>query len=311
VGGPLIRPVTMPATVFARTRATEATDLTRPPCLQTFRELGETMDGLISVFVCGVQKGGTTSFFAHLCEHPALSPPARKELHYFDDESTDWTDPDYGRIEAFFSAGDKGRLRFEATPIYGFWPPSMERIQKYNPAAKLILLFRDPFERAWSHWCMEYARSDESLPFAAAIREGRRRLDGLPPLASEHRVYSYLERGFYAKQVRRIFNHFPREQVLCLRSLDLWDDHVATLTRVSEFLRIPPFPDTGPKREHLRPRVVVPAAPTEADQELIARQVRDDVLEFSVLTGVDVSDWPVMNDARAAREAPMRSAVLS
>jgi hypothetical protein len=269
------------------------------------------MDGLISVFVCGVQKGGTTSLYAHLCEHPALSAPSQKELHFFDDESTDWTAPNYGRIETFFPADDRGRLRFEATPISSFWPPSIERIQKYNPAAKLILLFRDPFERAWSQWCMEYARNDESLPFAEAIRGGRRRLDGLSPLAPERRVYTYLERGLYADQVRRILTHFPRQQVLFLRSLDLLDNHIATLTRVSEFLRISPFRDTGPKREHLRPVVAVPAAPTQADKELIARQVRDDVLEFSVLTGLDVSVWPVAHDVRVPRKTLTRSAVLS
>src|SRR5271163_989725 len=155
------------------------------------------MNKLLSIFGCGVQKGGTTSLYAHLCQHPALSSPSQKELHFFDDETNDWASPDYKALQSFFPSDDGRRLRFEITPIYIFWPPSIERVRAYNPAAKLIFLFRDPFERAWSQWCMEYARGNESLPFAEAIREGRQRMEGLPPLAWERRVFTYVERGLY------------------------------------------------------------------------------------------------------------------
>ena len=97
---------------------------------------------------------------------------------------------------------------------------------------------------------MEYGRGLETLPFAEAIREGRRRMDELPPLAAARRVYSYVERGLYSVQVRRALSHFPRDQLLFLRADDLRDDHVATLTRIAAFLGIAAFPDTGPKREH-------------------------------------------------------------
>jgi hypothetical protein len=209
----------------------------------------------VSIFVCGIQKAGTTSLYAHFCEHPALSPPSRKETHFFDDEEHDWVEPNYAALDDFFSPDDGDRLRFDATPIYGFWPPSIARIHAYNPAAKLIFLFRDPFERAWSQWCMEYARGDEELPFAVAIREGRRRMEGLPLLAAERRVYSYIERGLCAEQVRRVLVHFPLKQILFLRSKDLWDDHVTTLARIAAFLDIPLFPDTGAKREQIRPDI--------------------------------------------------------
>ncbi|MGH9675564.1 MAG: sulfotransferase family protein, partial [Candidatus Acidiferrum sp.] len=203
------------------------------------------MSKLVSIFVCGVQKGGTTSLHAHFREHPALSPPSRQEIHFFDEEGRDWAAPDYTALDSLFAAEDGDRLRFDITPIYIFWPPSIERIRAYNPSAKLIFLFRDPFERAWSQWCMEYAQGDEKLPFAEAIREGRSRLDGLTPLAPERRVYAYIERGLYADQVRRALANFPRDQLLFLRSQDLLDNHIETLDRISAFLGIAPFPDTG------------------------------------------------------------------
>src|SRR5882724_3589098 len=174
------------------------------------------MDKRVSIFCGGAQKGGTTSLHAYLSEHPALSPPCRKEVHFFDAEHLDWTSPDYSVLDAFYPRDDGDRRRFDITPIYGFWPPSIARISEYNPDSRLIFLFRDPFDRAWSQWCMRYARGEETLPFAEAIRDGRRRMDGLPPLAPARRGQSYLERGFYAQQVRQALAHFPRTNLLFL-----------------------------------------------------------------------------------------------
>ncbi len=250
------------------------------------------MNALVSVFCCGSQKGGTTSLHAYLREHPALLTPSRKEIHFFDDESQDWTAPDYAALDAFFPDNDGSRIRFDVTPIYGFWPPSLGRIHAYNPASRLIFLFRDPFERAWSQWCMEFARGDETLPFAEAIRAGRRRLDGLPRLAPQWRVYSYVERGRYAEQVRRALRYFPPENLLFLRSEDLLSHHRATLARIASFLGIDPFPDIGEKRERPRPTIAFPSIPTEADRRVVADELRDDLRDFAALTGLDIAAWP-------------------
>jgi arylsulfatase A-like enzyme len=263
----------------------------------------------ISIFGCGVQKGGTTSLYAHFCEHPALSPPIHKELHFFDNETNDWAAPNYRALDAFFSSDDGDRLRFDITPIYSFWPPSMQRIREYNPAAKLIFLFRDPFDRAWSQWCMEYARGYETLPFAQAIRAGRSRLDSLAPLARERRVYTYIERGLYSGQIRRALTHFPQEQLLFLRSEDLLNDHVATLARIAAFLGIAPFPDTGPKFENMRQNASFPSEPTEEDRALVAALLGDDLRDFTRLTGLDISRWPTMQ--HAAIGAPVRKRASS
>ncbi len=251
----------------------------------------------VSVFICGVQNGGTSSLHGHFAEHPDLSPPLVEELHFFDDDTINWAAPDYSRLEANFSPGDGARLRFEATPNYSFWPPSIARIRSYNPAARLVFLFRDPFERASSHWNTEYARGSEKLPFADAIREGRHRLRGMPPLAAEQRVHSYVERGMYGEQVRRLLGQFPRQQLLLLRSEDLWNDRTATLHRVSRFLGIGPFPDTGPKHETPANAIGSQAAGSDADRTFVANLVRDDMRDFALMTGLDISNWPVMQAA--------------
>ena len=247
---------------------------------------------LVSVFVCGVQKGGTTSLHAHFTDHPQLADPSRKETHFFDNEGIDWEAPDYELLHSFFEADAKDRIRYDITPITMFWPPALGRITRYNPAAKLIFLLRDPFERAWSHWCMEWARNAETLSFADAIRQGRLRLENLPPTAPEWRVYSYLERGLYTKQIRRALDLFPREQLLFLRSDDLRDHHRETLNSIAVFLGISPFPDTGPKRERTQPSRAWPTEPTVADRQLVADFVRGDLLQLRALTGINTSQWP-------------------
>jgi hypothetical protein len=141
---------------------------------------------------------------------------------------------------------------------------------------------------------MEYARSNETLPFAEAIREGRGRIDALPPLARERRSFSYIKRELYSGQVQRVLAHFPRDQVLFLWSEDLHDDHVATLARIAAFLGITSFPDNSPKREQISPEVPLSSVPTEADRALVTDLVRDDMPAFAALTGLDVSGWPTM-----------------
>src|ERR1700761_3269521 len=129
-------------------------------------------DHRVSFLVAGVQKGGTTALFDYLGDEPGLSLAREKELHFFDDESQDWAAPNTAAYHAAFAPFD-GRPRGEATPIYVYWPNSLARIRAYNPAMKLIVVLRDPVQRAWSHWRMEFARGVETRPFAWCIRQGR------------------------------------------------------------------------------------------------------------------------------------------
>ena len=240
----------------------------------------------------GVQKAGTTTFFRYLQAHPQLAAPSHKETHFFDNETIDWNNPDYGRLKAFFPAMSGEQLAFDATPIYLFWPPSLARIRAHNPDIRLIFVFRDPIERAWSHWRMETQRDAENLPFASAIREGRKRLEDSQPLDRAWRVYSYVERGFYARQLRRLFSLFPREQILFLSLQDLKRERCSFLQRVSAFLGIAPFPDLPVYHER---RSDPP--PMRREDILYLRGIfREDTDEFSQLSGMCVEGWLTMRD---------------
>jgi hypothetical protein len=191
--------------------------------------------------IAGVQKGGTTALADYLRQHPALFMPAAKELHFFDDESLNWQQPQdhYGSYHAQFSDAPAGSLWGEATPIYSYWWPAMARIWAYNPEMRLILCLRNPVERAYSHWAMETGRSWDTLPFPEAITSEAERCRAALP--QQHRVFSYTSRGFYSEQLRRLWSFFPREQTLILRQEELLKDPGDTLSRVHRFLGVDPL----------------------------------------------------------------------
>jgi hypothetical protein len=176
---------------------------------------------LVNLFVVGIQKSGTTTLGSFLAEHPELLRGDAQEIHFFDDEDVDWDEPNYDHFHERFPMRTSPGAPFDVSPIYFFWPPAMPRIRSYNPDAQMVILFRDPIERGWSHWRMEAARGREHLPFSEAIREGRARLPADKPTAPEWRVASYVERGFYAQQLERALGLFPREQLLFLKTSGL------------------------------------------------------------------------------------------
>jgi hypothetical protein len=249
-----------------------------------------TADPKIDFLIGGVQKGGTTALFRYLQDVPTVAMALTKETHFFDDERTiDWAAPDYARYHALFPAFD-GRPRGEATPIYLYWPNCMERIARYNPAVKLVLLFRDPVQRAWSQWKMEYARGWESEPFGWCIREGRRRVDS-PEAPGRHRVYSYVERGFYAAQLERVLTLFPREQLLLLRSEDLDRRPNEVLSAVCALAAAAPPPPVAPRRELEARAMDYGSTLTPDDVAYLRGLYAEDLARFAALSGLDVSAW--------------------
>ena len=238
----------------------------------------------VAFIIAGMQKAGTTALFDYLGEEPGLSLSCEKEVHFFDDEALDWASPDYGVYHAHFAAAD-GRPRGEATPIYLYWPPSLERIRAYNPHMKLIVMLRDPVERAWSHWKMEYARGVETKPFAWCIRQGRQRLFADEPWGFDREV-SYVERGFYGEQVERLYGLFPRGQVLILKSGDLRGDPSAALGQVRAFLGLPAGPAPTPRELHVAREMDYGPELTPADIAHLRAVFARDAERLADLTGV-------------------------
>lgn len=192
---------------------------------------------IVSFLIAGVQKGGTSSLDSYLRQHPDISMAKIKEPHFFDNET--WRKRFFfptARYHSHFDSGLKNVTFGEATPIYTWWEPAVPRIFKYNKKMKIIVLLRDPVQRAWSHWRMEYSRKIETETFSEAIRIETDRARQSAPF--QDKQFSYIDRGYYCNQIRRILRFFEKTNVLFIKSEEFFDDTDLILTRVCQFLEI-------------------------------------------------------------------------
>ena len=224
--------------------------------------------------VGGVQKSGTSALAQYLRASPGLRLPVDKEAHVFDapefDEHWSASEIDAHSAERFPPTAP-GTLRGDATPFYLFHPRCVARIARYNPAMRWIVLLRDPVERARSHHHMERSRGHERLPLWLAMLLERRRLRGHADdfaRGSNLRRFSYRARGDYARQLDVLYVHFPREQVLVLRSERLRNDPDACVREACRFLGVPP-PAAGTAHEPVFVGDYPPASPDALDSRFL------------------------------------------
>jgi hypothetical protein len=202
--------------------------------------------------IIGTQRGGTTSLYKYLVRHPNLAHALTKELRFFDlhfDRGIDWYRSRFPSRRYREQARRRGTnlVVGEASPDYMFHPHTPARVAGVLPEVKLIVLLRNPVDRAYSHYWHQAKRAHEPLSFEEAIdREGERLAGELERmLADEHYVsyerhhHSYLARGLYAEQLAVWFERFPRGQFLIERSEDLFADPGSVFHRVQDFLGLP------------------------------------------------------------------------
>lgn len=210
--------------------------------------------------IIGSKRAGTTSLFNYLLMHPAvlgLFPQIRGK------KSTDYFFAGQGQGErwyrshfhtAWYRRLHGSRLGCaprggEASPYYVWDPRIAPRIRAVAPGVRAILLLRDPVERAWSHYQERRENGVEPLSFADALAAEPARTDGELDrmLADEgyhsqpHDWYSYRARGIYLPQLRNWLSVFPAEQLLVLRSEDMYDDVQGVFDQVCDFLVVPRF----------------------------------------------------------------------
>jgi hypothetical protein len=199
-------------------------------------------------FIAGVPKAGTTALHAALARHPALFLSAVKEPKFFltdgppraqggpGDAKTSrehiWRRADY---EALFDPAVAGQLRGESTPFYLYSRPAQQRIRAQIPGAKLIVVLRDPAERAHSNWTHLWSAGlDPVGDVVQACAEEPSRI-----AAGWAEFWHYTALGRYGEQLEHLYRVFPREQVLVFRYRALVEDPAAALDRVCAFLGVP------------------------------------------------------------------------
>jgi hypothetical protein len=199
-------------------------------------------------FIAGVPKAGTTALHAALARHPALFMSAVKEPKFFltdgpppaqggpGDAKTYrehvWRRADY---EALFDPASAGQLRGESTPFYLHNRDAQQRIKAQIPGAKLIVVLRDPVERAHSNWTHLWSAGLDPIgDVVQACAEEQRRI-----AAGWAEFWHYTALGRYGEQLQHLFELFPREQVLVFRYRALVENPATVLDQVCAFLGVP------------------------------------------------------------------------
>jgi hypothetical protein len=173
--------------------------------------------------VIGAQKAATTSLHAYLASHPDVAVPPEKELDFF---SRQW-DLGPGWYAAQLASAGPARAVGEASPSYAAFPFQLAvpaRIRALAPDVRLIYVLRHPVERMRSSYLHALASGTETRPLAASL------------LADPW----YLQLSSYALQLQQYLEHFPREQLLVVRSEDLAARPQAIMARVFDFIGVDP-----------------------------------------------------------------------
>jgi hypothetical protein len=232
--------------------------------------------------IVGAERCGTTSMFHVLKQHPAIFTTTlrKQEVHFFDVA--------YGRGLAWYQAQFPFRapahltarrartapVAFEASPYYMFHPLAPERIHRDLPGVRLLVLLRDPVERACSAHANHLGHGLETESFERALELEDSRLAGEaerivadPSHKSySHRHHSYRTRGHYIDQLEQLERIFGRERILVIDSDDFFADPGPAYDQVLEFLGLPSCtPAFTP--QNARPRAPMPESVRAALEE--------------------------------------------
>ncbi len=216
-------------------------------------------------FIIGAAKCGTTSLYDYLIQHPQIIPASQKEIFFFDgyfDMGILWYKAYFSTyLEKYFKKilQKKDLITGEANPNYIFHPLVPKRIFNAFPNAKLIIILRNPVDRAYSDYNMRVRMNDENLSFEDSLKDEKRRVMGEREKIYKNEnyfsynltTYSYLDRGIYIEQIKDWMNLFSKKQMLILRTEDLDENPNKILKQTFEFLGISNFKIKNMKRKNV------------------------------------------------------------
>ena len=244
------------------------------------------MNRRVELIIAGTVKGGTTSLDAYLRSHPQIGMSKIKEARFFDnDDHFKNGEPSYQQYHQMFADVWLRKLLGETTPNYMYVPAALQRIHAYNPAIKIIVILRNPVDRAYSHWNMQRQLDKETRGFSEAIRQELAQGIQIP---SGSGGSNYIRRGLYTEQLERIWKFFQRERTMILKNEDLRKNHFDTLNNVYRFLGVGQQKYIPLKEWNVRSY----EKPIDVkDRELLKEVFRPEIKKLEQTLNWDCSNW--------------------
>ncbi|HDZ18364.1 hypothetical protein LCGC14_0877340 [marine sediment metagenome] len=221
--------------------------------INVFRILTRNIRTLPDFLIIGASRCGTTSLYNYLVKHPNIKSARVKEVHFFDlnyFKGVDW-------YKSFFPTkfykfimtrlSHRDFLTGEASPSYITHPHAAKRVYSNFPKIKIIILLRNPIDRAYSQYHHILKGGREKISFDKAIVKENDRINGELDKMIKNEFYkspyypafAYLTRGLYINQIKPWLNYFPEEQILIVKSENLFQYPKGTLKEIFKFLNLP------------------------------------------------------------------------
>lgn len=197
----------------------------------------------LDFIIAGAPKCGTTALYQYLREHPAVFMPDLKEPHFFCSDFPKYrkiTEP--GDYRTLFQDASTSQLIGEASVWYLYSEVALANITAANPAAKIIVMLRNPVDMAYSlHAQQVHALDEDVVDFQLAwdIQEARDRGQRLPRLTREARFLQYRKVCSFSSQISRLMTSVPQVQRLILILEEFRSDTQKIYQQVLEFLGLP------------------------------------------------------------------------
>jgi len=175
---------------------------------------------LVDFFIVGAPKAGTTSLFYYLNKNKGICMSSIKEPNFFSSQDLKIQKIYYDSLildnlkeyERIFTPKNKQQIIGEASVSYLFYPNVANRIFDYNPRSKIIIILRDPVERAFSHYSMDLRLGHVKQSLDELFDLGLNNKDNLF-------FQQYILLGQYYEQVNRYIEVFGRENI-CVKFYD-------------------------------------------------------------------------------------------
>lgn len=200
---------------------------------------------LPNFIIVGAGKGGTTSLYKYLQQHPKIFLPEKKELYFFAFEGEEHPDgvTNFEDYQAMFQDAPEDKVIGEVSSVYLFRPKAAERIHHYVPNAKLIATLRNPTDRAFSSYLMHVGdrhpsifnpQTGKLIEFAEIVR---------------NRGY-FIQIGFYYEQLKRYYDRFDSSQIKIYLYEDLVSDNKTLIRDMFGFVGVDETFDPDTSQRH-------------------------------------------------------------
>ena len=230
-------------------------------CKRHFHGITASLRILPDFLVIGVGRGGTTSCFHYLSQHPSIIGSAYDDIGFFDQNfhlGLNWYRSMFPTKFLKKKIAKKfGKcLTYDVTPAYIRKPWAARRIKELFPEIKLIALLRNPVDKAYSHYNSKMqVEGDTKTTFEEMIEEDIKmieKFENTNSIIDDEYFRNYIEksplgRGLYAQQLKIWFELFDPKQLLILTSEELSTETNKTMNKIFQFLDLPDYeiPDTA------------------------------------------------------------------